>query len=93
VTKFGSASRRDIDQLLWDKLSDALDEDKKRNKIRGLLNNLSSSDAIRDAGPCEVSTWRIAEKCSPRRRPCLRPSMTVALLVRLPSPALLAWIG
>jgi ATP-dependent DNA helicase RecG len=62
LAKFGSASRKDVDQLLWGKLSDALDEDQKRNKISNLLNNLSRGGEIWNAGSRKAPTWRIAEK-------------------------------
>jgi len=37
IKEYGSASRKDIDNLLLDKLSDALDEQQKRNKVRNLI--------------------------------------------------------
>ena len=37
ITEYGSASRKDIDNLLLDKLSDALDEQQKKNKVRNLI--------------------------------------------------------
>jgi ATP-dependent DNA helicase RecG len=40
----GSASRKDIDNLLLDKLSDALDEQQKKNKVRNLIYVMANKD-------------------------------------------------
>ena len=39
LDKFGKASREEINKLLWNKLSDALDDEQKTNKIANLLTN------------------------------------------------------
>jgi len=44
IKKYKSASRRDIDDLLIDKLSDALNEKQKKNKIRNLIYEMSKKD-------------------------------------------------
>ncbi len=44
LTEYGSASRKDIDNLLLDKLSDALDEQQKKNKVRNLIYALVNKD-------------------------------------------------
>lgn len=46
IKKFRSATRQDIDKLLWNKLSDVLDESQKKNKIRNLLTALSTKDKV-----------------------------------------------
>jgi ATP-dependent DNA helicase RecG len=46
LTKFGEAKREDIDKLLIDKLSDALDEDQKRNVITNLLQEMRRDGII-----------------------------------------------
>ncbi len=38
--------RRDIDKFIWDKLSDVLDEKKKKNKIKNLLQDLRKDKKI-----------------------------------------------
>ena len=40
LKKFGEAKREDIDKLLMDKLSDALNDDQKRNSIKNLLQEM-----------------------------------------------------
>ena len=47
LVKFGSASRKEIDTLLLDKLSDALDAEQKENKIGNLLTNMRQADRIK----------------------------------------------
>ena len=46
LTKFGEAKREDIDKLLIDKLSDALDEDQKRNFITNLLQEMRKDGVL-----------------------------------------------
>lgn len=59
--KFGSASRQEIDRLLAGKLSDALDEDQKQNKISNLISNLRRAKRIRNAGSRKAPVWMLAE--------------------------------
>ena len=44
ITEYGSASRKDIDNLLLDKLSDALDEQQKKNKVRNVIYAMANKD-------------------------------------------------
>ena len=57
LLKFGSASRKEIDELLWDKLSDALDEVQKRNKISNLLTNMRRSGQIINNASRKAPVW------------------------------------
>ncbi len=57
LKKFGHASRADIDQLLMQKLSDALDADQKVNKISNLITNLRRGGLIRNDGPKKAPRW------------------------------------
>lgn len=61
LEKFGSASRQEIDRRLAGKLSDALDEEQKQNKISSLLSNLRRAKRIRNAGSRKAPVWVIAE--------------------------------
>ncbi len=61
LTKFGKASRQEINNLLWDKLSDALDDEQKSNKVANLLTNLRRSGRIRNTGSRKVPQWELAE--------------------------------
>lgn len=61
LRKFGSASRKDIDDLLWDKLSDALDNNQKRNKIGNLLSSLRLKGVIFNAASRTSPKWELKE--------------------------------
>lgn len=66
LLKFGRASRAEINQLLLGKLSDALSDQQKYNKISTLLTKLRRRDVILNTGsdtaPCWVLAERFAEK-------------------------------
>lgn len=63
LAKFGSASRKEIDTLLLDKLSDALTSDQKITKINNLLTKMRRKKLIVNAGASDkASLWKIAEK-------------------------------
>ena len=57
LTKFGSATRTEIDKLLWNKLSDALNSEQKRRKIGNLLTGMRNSGAIMNAGSRKAPAW------------------------------------
>lgn len=61
IRQFGSANRQEIDRLLAGKLSDALDEEQKQNKISNLLSNLRRAKRIRNAGSRKAPIWVLAE--------------------------------
>ena len=61
IEKFQHAGRRDIDNLLWDKLSDALSEEEKRNKVSNLLTNLRRLGTIKNIGSKKAPKWVDAE--------------------------------
>jgi len=62
LSKFGSATRKDIDDFLQDKLSDALDSGQKVKKIGNLLTNLRRAEVIYNAGSRTSPEWKIAER-------------------------------
>lgn len=57
LSQFGEASRQDLNDLLWDKLSDALDDGQKRNKVMNLLTKLRTSGQIANAGSRSKPRW------------------------------------
>lgn len=61
LTKFGHASRTDIEDLILVKLSDALDAEQKKNKVGNLLTNLRRAGKIRNTGPRKTPRWVLAE--------------------------------
>ena len=62
LAKFGEASRADINKLLLDKLSEALTEKQKSNKISSLLTKLRRQGKIVNAGSDTSPSWRRAER-------------------------------
>lgn len=61
LSKFGSASRKEIDELLWDKLSDALNDAQKKSKIGNILTKLRVDGAIFNAGSRAAPEWKARE--------------------------------
>lgn len=61
LEKFGQATRAEINRLLVDKLSDALSEEQKDNKIANLLTNLRRKRRIQNTGSRGHPVWKLAE--------------------------------
>ena len=62
LVKFGSASRKEIDALLLDKLSDALDNEQKENKIGNLLTSMRQAERIENIGSRKTPQWVLKAK-------------------------------
>lgn len=62
LRQYGVASRSDVDRLLLPKLSEALSEEQKVNKISNLLTKLRRTGVIRNTGGRRQPAWRLAEK-------------------------------
>jgi ATP-dependent DNA helicase RecG len=60
--KFGTADRAELEQLLMDKLSDALSGEQKHDKISNLLTKLRRQGRIFNAGSRGKPKWRLAER-------------------------------
>jgi len=67
IGQFGSASRKEIDRLLLDKLSDALSEDQKLDKIGNLLSSLRRGGKLQNAGSRKSPNWVLAGKTQNKR--------------------------
>ncbi|WP_113479711.1 RNA-binding domain-containing protein [Hyphomicrobiales bacterium] len=61
LREFGQASRKEIDDLLRNKLSEALDDSQKRNKIGNLLSGLRIKGRIYNAGSKATPEWRLTD--------------------------------
>lgn len=59
LKQFGEAKREDIDKLLLDKLSDALDDDQKENFITNLLQEMRKDGTIRTEGLKRWAVWKL----------------------------------
>ena len=61
IGKFGAANRKEIDQLLFNKLSDSLNEKQKEIKIKNLLAEMSKKDkTIKNSGSQRKPNWIFA---------------------------------
>lgn len=61
LVKFKTATRKEIDDLLQGKLSDALTSEQKLNKISNLITNMRRAGKIINAGSRKSPLWKIAE--------------------------------
>lgn len=59
LKEFGRASREEIDRLLLDKLSEALDADQKKRKVANLLTKLRRAGVIRNVGSRSQPRWKL----------------------------------
>jgi ATP-dependent DNA helicase RecG len=62
-----SASRQDIDKLLWDKLPDWMTDTQRRYKIGNLINEMRKANIIRNTGLRGKPHWMLCESCGEKR--------------------------
>jgi ATP-dependent DNA helicase RecG len=62
LKEYEKASRRDIDNLLINKLPDVLSEEQKKNRIKTLLAALKKKGDIYNAGNRRNSEWRLVKE-------------------------------
>lgn len=67
LKRFGHCSRADINKLLMDKLSEALDDKQKYNKISNLLTKLRRQGVIINRGSDAVSRWELVQENAERK--------------------------
>ena len=51
--------RKDIDDLLWNKLPEWMEDNQKKNKIKNLLSELKQLNKIKNTGTKKESVWVI----------------------------------
>ena len=61
LEKFGQATRSEINRLLLPKLSEALTDQQKEDKVSNLLTRLRRNGRIRNTGSRGQPAWRLAE--------------------------------
>ncbi|MFT4059865.1 MAG: putative DNA binding domain-containing protein [Legionella sp.] len=61
LEQFKSATRKEIDNLLWNKLSDALEKEQKLKKIDNLLTQLRNSGQIQNISSRKSPTWTLQD--------------------------------
>jgi ATP-dependent DNA helicase RecG len=57
INKFGSASRKEIDELILPNLPEVLDAEKKKNKVNNLISSLRISGKIQNTGSIGRPRW------------------------------------
>ena len=62
LEKFGHGSREDVDDLLRDKISDALDPAQKITKVGNLLSAMRKDGEIENTGPKKTPRWQLTKK-------------------------------
>lgn len=62
LRKFGSASRKELDDLLWDKLGNILGDNQKRNKIANIISKLRMNGQIVNLGSRTKPVWRLTSE-------------------------------
>jgi len=68
LSKFGEASREEINKLLLPKLSDSLSDDQKTTKINNLLTKWRRAELIRNLGSDPASRWSLTEKTAENKK-------------------------
>lgn len=66
LEKFEQANRTEVNRLLMDKLSDALDDKQKYNKISSLLTRLRRNGVIVNTGSDTAPCWQLTERIAKR---------------------------
>ncbi len=63
IREFGVATRKDIDSLILDKLSDTLTAEQKKNRIKNILHEMAKQDqTILNQGSDRASEWILVNK-------------------------------
>lgn len=57
IKEHGDLNRKDIDELLWNKLPDWMDDKKKKNKVGNLLTELRKRGEIVNQGVTNIPKW------------------------------------
>jgi len=62
ITQHGSLNRKDIDDLLWKKLPDWMDDKQRKIKISNLLSKLKKKEKIKNSGNFTYPNWVLVSK-------------------------------
>ncbi|MEI9806829.1 MAG: hypothetical protein WDO16_02500 [Bacteroidota bacterium] len=57
INQHGSVNRRDIDELLLNKLSESLSEQQKKHKINNIISEMRKANIIKNTGTFNVPKW------------------------------------
>jgi len=59
IRQHGCLSRKDIDELLWEKLPDIFDDKQKKTKIKNLISELRNNGKITNNGTDAIPKWKL----------------------------------
>jgi ATP-dependent DNA helicase RecG len=62
IKEHGSLTRKAIDELLWNKLPDWMDETQKKNKVGNLLGTLKRQGLIQNVGTMKTPSWVLVNR-------------------------------
>ncbi|MGE4433346.1 MAG: RNA-binding domain-containing protein [Bacteroidales bacterium] len=62
ISQHGSLERRDVDDLLWNKLPDWMDDKQRKIKINNLLSELRKKKIIENKGSFKMPQWVLIKK-------------------------------
>jgi len=65
LEEFGHASRQEIDDLLWSKLSEGLTDEQKQSKISNLITAMRRAEQIQNVASKKAPEWRLQNKNGP----------------------------
>ena len=57
IKEHGSMNRQDIDELLWNKLPEWMDDVQRKNKVKNLIFELKTDAKIKNEGTIKNSLW------------------------------------
>lgn len=66
IEKFGPVQRASLDEFVWDKLHESLDESQKRNKVQNLLKKLKAQGRVETIGVKRGARWQITQTGRPK---------------------------
>lgn len=61
LEQFGAGTRRELNHLLWDKLSDVLTDEQKGHKVSNLLSKMRRSGVIENSGSRARPRWTLTQ--------------------------------
>ena len=69
LEQYGSAKKRDVKELLWDKLPEVMDDKQKESKIVNLLTSMRKKEIIKtNSKNQQISFWILTEKFKQEKR-------------------------
>ena len=62
IGEHGSLNRNEIDELLWDKLPDVMNDKQKKSKVGNLITELRKKGTIHNTGTSKQSSWLLLKQ-------------------------------